>query len=525
MSRRYLPPTPAPLLGSPGEAGASWLTPEQFTYFRDILAAYSGVHLDLTRQRLLEHSLARRLAATGDQVDSYQLRLSAAGGRDELRRLAELVLNHETMFFRNGPHFHALRSVLLPELHRRRPAGTPIRIWSAGCATGEEAYSLAITALETFKLVGHRPVEIIATDLSEPALQRARTGVYRGRSLQNVPPEILRRHFNAYDDGYIVDAAVRSLVRFEQINLLEPFPREMQGIDIIFCQNVTIYFQLKTCQQLITRFYECLPSDGLLFLGFSETLWNIFDRFRTREIAGAYVYSKESPTTPVIASPPAAGAPPVPARASRSRAGHSTSVPERAKSRRAAHAPAHAAHAEPGPQRAQNDRTLLAQGHTLLAQGRFDEALEILRHIAPHSALAPAAITLVARAHADRGDLDLAAAEVQRVIEIDTLHAEAYLLLGIIYSRQGQWANSIQQLERARYLNAELELVSFYLAEAYRQASRHDRAAAEYRNTLQKLDKHPPGALLDGVAVSWLRETCQRHIDNLLRSTLSNVGA
>ena len=141
-------------------ASAGLLAPEQFVSLRDRLADYSGVYLDLTRLRLLEHGLAQRLHATGDDWAAYERRIQGPAGRDELRLLAELVLNHETIFFRNGPHLRALREVLLPELHQRKPAGAPIRIWSAGCATGEEPYSLAITALETLGPPLARPVEI-----------------------------------------------------------------------------------------------------------------------------------------------------------------------------------------------------------------------------------------------------------------------------------------------------------------------------------------------------------------------------
>ena len=158
-----------------------------------------------------------------------------------------------------------------------------------------------------------RPVEIWATDLSEPALRKARTGFYRGRALQNLPGDLLARYFTPKADGYLAGDALRALVRFESLNLLEPFPRYASSVDIIFCQNVTIYFQLKTCQELIGRFYGCLPAGGLLCLGFSETLWNIFDRFHSREVAGAYVYYKE---TLELSAPPAA----TPSRHARSNA-------------------------------------------------------------------------------------------------------------------------------------------------------------------------------------------------------------
>jgi chemotaxis protein methyltransferase CheR len=499
-------------------ASAGLLAPEQFAWLRDRLADYSGVYLDLARLRLLEHGLAQRLHATGDDWAAYERRIQGPDGRDELRLLAELVLNHETIFFRNGPHLRALREVLLPELHRRKPAGAPIRIWSAGCATGEEPYSLAITVLETLGQPLTRPVEIWATDLSEPALRKGRAGFYRGRALQNVHADLLARYFTPKDDGYLAGDTLRALVRFESLNLLDPFPRYASSIDIIFCQNVTIYFQLKTCQELIGRFYGCLPPGGLLCLGFSETLWNIFDRFHSREVAGAFVYYKET----LESSAPSA------AIASRSRV--ATAKLEQRPSALGSTRPDASStgvsrdykgmldHAALASEHGPSDQAALASGRELLAQGKTDEALRALRSVSPQSACAPQALTLTARAHADRGDLDLAAAEVRRVIEIDALNEEAQLLLGVIFGRQGQWPLAIQQLERARYLSADSALVSFYLSEAYRQDGRIDKAAREYRNTLRKLDMHPPGMLLDGVAVGWLRETCQRQMEYLPRS-------
>jgi chemotaxis protein methyltransferase CheR len=485
------------------------LSAEQFMRLRDMLAAYSGVYLDAARQRLLEHGLARRLHATGDTLPAYERRLQAASSRTEWRHLAELVLNHETVFFRNLPHMQALSEVLLPEIHRRKPVGEPLRIWSAGCATGEEPYSLAIVALATLGWPLARPVEILATDLSEPALQKAREGLYRGRALQNVPPHLLERYFRPNGNGHQVGDVLRGLVRFENLNLLDPFPSFAQGVDIIFCQNVTIYFQLETCRRLIARFYECLPADGLLFLGFSETLWNVFDRFETREVSGAYVYYKPPvrATAPHISELRGIDLPP---RAA-GRATAPLAPPANGPTRwRVSSAPLREFHDHAEDHQA--DLATLALGRSQLARGEIVQGFDTLRRISPRSGCAPQALTLIARAHADRGDLDLAAAEARRAIEIDALRDEAYVLLGVIYTRQDQWAEAIRQFERARYLNAGSALISFYLAEAYRQAGLWRKALHEYRNTLRKLDQHPPGAMLDGVAVGWIRESCERQI-------------
>jgi chemotaxis protein methyltransferase CheR len=504
-----------------GGEGSALLSPKSFGWLRDMLADYSGVYLDGARQRVLEAGLAHRLQATGEDLASYELRLRGTGGRDELQLLAELVLNHETFFFRNMPHMRALRETLLHEVHLRKPAGAALRIWSAGCATGEEAYSLAITALEALGNPLPRPVDIWATDLSEPALRRARAGVYRGRALGNLAPELLPGYFTAQGDGYAVGDQARALVRFEHLNLRDPFPSQAHEIDIIFCQNVTIYFQLDTCRKLIEQFYRCLPEGGLLFLGFSETLWNVFDRFHSREVAGAYVYYKESdkyaPPARLIAPAtklPPAGLPSAPdtARPAEAAAKNSPDIQARVsrydkrsfinqKTRDLS--------------LAQIDAAALQKGRTLLECGQPADALDALRQISPHSESAQQALTLAARAHADRGDLDLAVAEIHRALELDTLNQEAYFLLGLIYSRQGQWQPAAHQLERARYLSPESALVLFYLAEAYRNLGQLAPAARTYRNALRRLEERPPGELLDGVAVGWLRETCRSQLEYL----------
>ncbi len=257
----------------------------------------------------------------------------------------------------------------------------------------------------------------------------------------------------------------------------------------------------------------------MLFLGFSETLWNIFDGFHSREVGGAYVYYKEKYDPVAEQRQVVSRAPGVASKPGRRGAARSPDAPLAG---RRNNAPAAVSrnyleslntHGDSGVRTGYSDETALQRGRELLEQGQVAEALEALRFISPQSAWASQALTLIARAHADRDELDLAVAEVRRALEIDTLHEDAYLLLGVIYGRQGLWPAAVQQFERARYLSPSSALVSFHLAHAYRQFGRADLSIREYRNTLRKLDHHPPGALLDGVAVGWLRETCQRQLD------------
>jgi chemotaxis protein methyltransferase CheR len=483
------------------------LNPEEFVLFRDLLAQYSGTYLDQARQRVLEHWIGVRLTITGDTIVAYERRLRSFQGRAELHELTELVLNHETFFFRNQPHMQALRQVVLPELHKRKPVGEPIRIWSAGCASGEEAYSIAIVAHET---LSGRPVEIWGTDLSALTVERARVGYYRGRALTHVAPALLERYFRPQGHGYVVTEQLRNMVTFETANLLEPFPPQVHGVDLIFCQNVLIYFQTETNRLILERFYQNLPDDGMLFLGFAETIWNLVQGFRPREIAGSYIYvktrvdskkrstqSKAPEMRPtersVTAQKPRParifdhGAQPVAPNNRRS----SSSAPSAAIS---------------------DDRVLLAESQQLIEQGALSTALERLSRIAPNSTHGAQALVLVAKIHADRGELELAVAEIKRALQIEPMLDRAYTLLGVIYARQELWAEAIQNFERARYLDPTAPLLSFYLADAYRQAGQTVAATREYRSTLRKLSSHPAEAVIDGVALSWVRETCQRRI-------------
>lgn len=481
------------------------ITASQFELLRTIVAAYSGVYLDRTSVRSVLLALKTRLQTRGMTLEHYLEYLKKPGGRAELHELSELLLNHETIFFRNQPHMQVLREVILPRIHRYKPANEPIRLWSAGCSTGEEPYSLAIIALETLGRVLPRPVEIWATDLSATALERARKGIYKGRTLSNITPDIAGRYFHTHNGMQAVNSEVRDLVRFDQFNLLDPFPPQAQNLDVIFCQNVTIYFELETFRNLIDRFYQVLNEGGMLFLGFSETLWNIYEKFRLLEINGSFVYMKETrPQSPPQAPSPA----PLPAREPQKRRIRiKDPTSSRSSTVRPATAPLSAA---PTTSRTTGLETI-QRGRELLDAGKAEEMLELLAReplTGPH---APQALALVARAHANRGDLDLAVAEARRAIEMNWRTTEAYLLLGILYAQQGQLQAAIAQIERARYLDPDAPLISFHLANIYAQMGRSESALREYQNTLNKLAGYAPETLLDGVAVEWLRGTCERY--------------
>ncbi|PDW00605.1 CheR family methyltransferase [Candidatus Chloroploca asiatica] len=477
---------------------------------RDMIAASYGIYLDDTRTRTLETAIQQRSHALGMSAERYTNQLSNQPDQHELQLLTEELLNHETQFFRNRPHMQALREVILPELHQRLPPDQPLRLWSAGCATGEEAYSLAITVLEALGEPLPRPVSIWATDLSSATLTRAKAGVYKGRSLAHLTPQQRVRYFEAHGAELTVASRVRCLVQFDQFNLLDPIPAQGQGIDILFCQNVTIYFQINTCRALMERFYHTLNDGGVLFLGFSETLWNIFNKLRWREVGESFVYYKDTEKTGAQRYRRTIALPADPGLTSRGLPAPTAACqPELSRTTR------RPSHPSQPPIDHGTTSAIIEQVQSLLDTGQTEEALSLLQSLPLVGSAAPQILALIARAHANRGDFELAGAEAHRALELNPLTTEAYLLIGLIYVRQNRHSAAVVQFERARYLDNQSPVLAFHLAECYRQLGRRDDALREYRNCMRQLTLHPPDKLLDGVAARWLSEICWRSMEEL----------
>lgn len=251
------------------------LAPSDFRALKAIVHAASGIELHDGKKFLLESRLRPRLDELG-LIDfrDYLARLQGDCGAEELQVLLERITIHETSFFRDAEQFAYLEHTLLPELLRRRAAVRTLRLWSAACSTGEEAYSLA---LAVHRCLGSRladwSVQILGTDISPRVLEQARARLYGSEALANVPRALRRRYFTAVDGRYQLDDAVADLVRFERHNLaLDDAGQRFGVFDVIFCANVFIYLDMCVRQQCLGQFERCLAADGCLLLGRSETL-------------------------------------------------------------------------------------------------------------------------------------------------------------------------------------------------------------------------------------------------------------
>ena len=235
--------------------------------------------------------------------DEYLDRLRGAASsivEAELRNLLNLVTVTETCFFRDTSQFRLLREHILPALMSKRSTRTNsskrIRIWSAGCSSGEEAYSIAITldAMGLFQRFPDWTIEIIATDLNTMALEQARRGVYTERAVRNVEGRLLDDYFVRDGKTFALNEGIKARVTFEFGNLTQTPMPSTGPQDIVFCKNVAIYFHPDVMRKLLEGLYDTLAPDGYLLLGHAESLWQVSDDFTLVEHDRAFCYRKSS---------------------------------------------------------------------------------------------------------------------------------------------------------------------------------------------------------------------------------------
>jgi chemotaxis protein methyltransferase CheR len=265
-----------------------------------LIHAQTGIVLNASKRSMLVSRLSRRLRELGlPDYAAYRRLIECDGRSDERRALISAITTNVTGFFREPAHFEALGR-LVPGLAERGRRGDRIRIWSAGCASGEEAYSIAMTLAESWPGLEAADIRILATDIDPEMVETARRGTYEAARLGPDAPPMVKRHgvFLNGAGSFEVDPALKRLIRFEELNLLGPWP--FSGtFDVIFCRNVVIYFDAETRRRLWKRFAERLRPGGTLFIGHSERVDAALESLL--EPAGATQYRR-------IAHPAAAAA-------------------------------------------------------------------------------------------------------------------------------------------------------------------------------------------------------------------------
>ncbi len=266
-------------------------TQRDFDYLRKISNERTGIVVSDDKYDMFYSRLSRRVRKLGLHNFSEYCNLIRREERDEeVLELVNAITTNLTAFFRENHHFDYLAGTVLPELMQRNASSRKIRIWSAGCSTGEEPYSLAIALRET--LPAGWDARILATDIDSNVLQKAASAVYPAERVNGLPKPRLKRWFlkGKGDHAGMVrlKPEIRQIIRFDQLNLMEGWALE-EPMDVIFCRNVIIYFDKPTKRRLVERYADAMKHDGHLFIGHSESLFKLTDRF---ELIGNTIYRR-----------------------------------------------------------------------------------------------------------------------------------------------------------------------------------------------------------------------------------------
>lgn len=268
---------------------------------RDLIYRISGIYHQEVKFYLLATRARRRMAALkSPNFTDYLDHLTARPNRDaEMRNLLNEITIGETYFFRSSAQIDALTKIILPKLTsmKAKQSFKKIRVWSAGCSTGEEPYSLSILLMEQLAAKGKDwSYEILATDLNDNSITKCKEGVYGEYAVRNLTPDRRQRYFVPEGSNFRVNDAVRASVKFERLNLQDQTKMLfMKGFDLVFCCNVLIYFDGAAKKRTVEHFYNGLIPGGYFFLGECETLFGIYDQFRLVHFPGTTGYYKQNP--------------------------------------------------------------------------------------------------------------------------------------------------------------------------------------------------------------------------------------
>lgn len=267
------------------------LTAIDFDYLRTLVKDHTAIVLDAGKEYLAETRLAPLLGEHNcSSVQELLSRLRHQSFNGLHRKVLDAMTNNETWFFRDTNCFGALTKVVLPEMMKRRAAERRLAIWSAACSSGQEPYSIAMSLREELNLAGWN-FSILGTDFCTAILERARAGLYRQMEVnRGLPARLLPRYFRQQGLHWQLNPDILSMVKFEFVNLAQPWSNTLPAADIIFLRNVLIYFDVDTRKAVLARVRRVLRPDGFLFLGCAETTLNLDASFETVQAANYVCY-------------------------------------------------------------------------------------------------------------------------------------------------------------------------------------------------------------------------------------------
>jgi chemotaxis protein methyltransferase CheR len=473
--------------------------------FRAAIADRLGLYFDEGKVSFLADVLRRRVDATGHVSDVYLSALETGRSPDEVKALARELTVPETYFFRNFDQYRAFAEVVLPERLAAATADKRLRILSLGCASGEEAYSLAIVVRDR---VGEPfwDVSILGVDVNATMVEKARRGRFSAWALRETLDDDRRRWFRADGRDFILDDATRGSVRFEQRNIVEDDPQLWQPefYDVVFFRNVMMYFTPEQGRRVIDRIARAVRPGGYLFLGHAETLRGLSNDFHLLHTHGTFYYQRKVHTEGLASAPspslelhcsPAASLTAVPSRAD---ADTWVDAIRRASERVAVLTEAHRAERSGSSSNAVVAQPSWDLGFALelLRKERFAEALAIVDRLPPASGRDPDVLLLRAVLLTHDGQLAKAEEACRSLLEVDELSAGAHYLLALCREGAGDCAAAAHHDQVATYLDPGFAMPRLHLGLLARRTAQHTLARQELGQALVLLQREEASRVL-----------------------------
>lgn len=546
------------------------LSDAEYLRFQEFILKHSGLHFPENRRKELEKGVMEALEnapvgiTNAQSYFAYLNRSDNQAAQDELDRFINLFTIGETHFFRNTAQFEALASHILPALiaEKRKAAALvshnadpmpQLRIWSAGCATGEEPYSIAMLLRDLIPDIKQWRIFILGTDINADSLMRARAGIYRDWSFREAEAKKKRQiYFERDGANYRLKDVVRRQVTFAQHNLIEDdYPSASDGtvcMDLILCRNVTIYFPHEVTEQLIKKFHATLVDGGWLLVGHAEPSLTAYKDFTAYAYPKAILYQKaprprpskngngsmserkfDSNPTMQLHTARLQTARLQTSRLHTARLGDQMNTRKLDPNRtRPGLGQSHTGFSEqPPPVTARLKQTAAFQAavaeaekaaakryeeaQLLLQQGKIGQAIQILEALLSENKRNVPACCLLARAFANVGQYLQARFWIQQAIKYDSLNPKAYYLLAVLDENEGLLGQAIENFKKMIYIDVNNPLPHFHLAALYSKVGKAEMAQRALNSSIRSMEKLPKDHILpeNGESVGWLLQTAR----------------
>ncbi len=484
-----------------------FLSNDQYDRFQKLVLQRTGMLFGIKRRNALARGITMLCEkAAQDDLDRYfQMLQATETDSPPWDALIEELTVGETYFFRDENQIKALRRHLLPQIIAAHGHDRRIRIWSAGCASGEEAYTLSMLLAELVPDIDQWNICILGTDINKKVLHKGKMARYRPWSFRQTDPLFQARYFSREGDEYEAIPRIRKNVHFEYLNLNEPvYPSlftNTNAMDLILCRNVAIYYSEDVVRHVVSRFYQCLVPGGWLMMGASETSMPVFDQYGYHVFLGGTVYRKLNEPAPFVRRFQEGAFEKTTSNASKPVSAiieqdvFSAGLKKTLFVMTTMPVPVAERADLPTPP----DKPDLAElGRNLIRRKRYGEAKDLFFRCLAENPRDADSLYQLGRVHANVGQMEAARSFCEQAIEINPLRAEVYYTLGLVHQESGDNKGAMERLKRALFLEPGFALAHVSMAMLYRQLNQKEKSERHRRQAIALASAMAPETILPG---------------------------